>query len=306
MKSARISAVLAIAGVLLITGCSSESTQPDDGAFDATVAAANGDVHIASKPERVVSLSPTATEMLFAIGAGEQVVAVDDQSSYPKNAPRTSLSGLTPSADAIAQYRPDLVVVDADRNGVVAGLNKLDVPVLVEPAATTLNDSYDQLGDLGAATGNSDAAKKVVSDMKTKLAEAVDSVDDASRRSYYHEIDNTYYTVTSKTFIGGVYRLFKLDNIADGAAASTGNDYPQLNSEYLVKSNPDLIFLADAACCGQSATTVAKRPGWGEMAAVRRNQVISLDADTASRWGPRVVEFAEDIATAIRKATANG
>lgn len=304
MSFLRAPFAVAATGLLFLAGCSGDPDQPDDEAFDVTVAAANGDVRITGTPERVVSLSPTTTEMLFAIGAGEQVVAVDDQSSFPKDAPRTSLSGLTPSADTIAAYRPDLVVVDADRNGVVAALNKLDVPVLVEPAATKLDDSYDQLTDLGTATGNNDEAEKVATDMKTELAEAVDSVEDSPRRSYYHEIDNTYFSVTSETFIGSIYGLFELDNIAD-AAAPAGNDYPQLNAEYIVSSNPDLIFLADGACCGQSPRTVAERPGWGQMTAVQRDQVIELDADTASRWGPRVVEFAADIATAIGKAAAN-
>ncbi|MGH3544971.1 MAG: ABC transporter substrate-binding protein [Mycobacteriales bacterium] len=297
-------AALAAASLLLAAACTTDSASDSGANRNISVKAANGDVRITESPERVVSLSPTATEMLFDIGAGEQVVAVDDQSSYPDDAPRTSLSGLTPSADAIAAYRPDLVVVDADRNGVVAALNKLDVPVLVEPAATKLDDSYDQLIDLGTATDNTDAAEKVVTQLKATLAEAVERVKDAPRRSYFHELDNTYFSVTSATFVGSIYGLFKLDNIAD-AAAPAGNDYPQLNAEYIVRSNPDLIFLADGACCGQSAQTVAQRPGWGQLTAVQRDQVISLDADTASRWGPRVVEFAEDVATAIDKAAAN-
>ena len=98
--------------------------------------------HRAAMPTRIVSLSPTATEDLFAIGAGKQVVAVDNQSNYPKNAPLTKLSGYTPNAEAIAGYKPDLVVVSFDGNHIVEALGKLKIPVLVEPTASTLADAY--------------------------------------------------------------------------------------------------------------------------------------------------------------------
>ena len=119
----------------------------------------------AKPPTRIVSLSPTATESLFAIGAGSQVVAVDDQSDYPKNAPKTQLSGFTPNIEAIASYHPDLVVVQYDANSVVEGLQKLNIRVLVQPAAKTLADAYAQIRQLGAITGHRAAAQKVVAGM---------------------------------------------------------------------------------------------------------------------------------------------
>jgi len=287
---------------MLLTACANTSSSTEAKTADSVIVrAANGDVRIAAPPKRIVSLSPTATEMLFSIDAGKQVVAADDQSSYPKNAPRTKLSGLSPSADAIAQYRPDLVVIDADRNGVVSALNKLRVPVLVEPAATNLDESYDQIADLGIATGHSKQASQLASRLKQQLATALDRVKDKlSRHSYYHEVDNTYYSLTSKTFLGSIYSMFGLSNIAD-AAAVAGNNYPQLNSEYIVRANPDLILLADVQCCGQSAVAVGKRPGWNQMRAVSKQHVVELDADSASRWGPRIVEFAQAVAAALQK-----
>ncbi len=297
----RALAVAAGASMLLTACANTPSSTNAKTAGGGIVRAENGDVKIPALPKRVVSLSPTATEMLFSIDAGKQVVATDDQSTYPKSAPRTKLSGLSPSADAIAQYRPDLVVVDADRNGVVSALNKLHVPVLVEPAATNLDESYDQIADLGTATGHSKQGGQLASKLKQQLAAAVGNVKEKlGKRSYYHEVDNTYYSLTSKTFLGSIYSMFGLSNIADAAAVGN-NDYPQLNSEYIVKANPDLIFLADGQCCGQSAITVAKRPGWDRMRAVSKQHVVELDADTASRWGPRVVEFAQTVAAALEK-----
>jgi iron complex transport system substrate-binding protein len=116
----------------------------------------------------------------------------------------------------------------------------------------------------------------------------------------YHELDPTYYSATSRTFIGGIYKLFGLRNIAD-AADSGGTGYPQLSAEYIVSANPGLIVLADGRCCGQSAAAVAARPGWSGIAAVRTHSVIAIDDSVASRWGPRVVTFVQAVAKALRR-----
>jgi iron complex transport system substrate-binding protein len=128
-------------GVALVTaacggGGDGGAAGGDGGAQGVTVQAANGAVTIPAKPKRIVSLSPTHTETLFAVGAGPQVVAVSDYSNYPANAPRSKLSGFKPNAEAIIAYKPDLVVVSDDLNGVVKALEKVKVPVRLEPAAT--------------------------------------------------------------------------------------------------------------------------------------------------------------------------
>jgi cobalamin transport system substrate-binding protein len=252
-------------------------------------------------PHRIVSLSPTATESLFAIGAGSQVVAVDDQSDYPKRAPRTSLSGYTPNVEAIAGYRPDLVVLSGDANDVVAGLRKLGIRVLVQPAAKDLAGAYAEIKQLGAVTGHKKNAAALVARMRNRIARTIASVP-KRRLAVYHELDPTYYSATSKTFIGRIYKLFGLRNIAD-AADSSASGYPQLSAEYIVSSNPGLIVLADTRCCKQSAATVASRPGWGGIAAVRNHRVVGIDDSVASRWGPRVVSFVESVAKVLRRRT---
>ena len=258
-------------------------------------------VHPASAavPHRIVSLSPTATETLFAIGAGSQVVAVDDQSDYPKRAPRTILSGYTPNVEAIAGYRPDLVVLSGDANDAVAGLKKLGIRVLVQPAPTALAGAYAEIKQLGSITGHVRSAAALVSRMKKAIAQTVKSVPKRSM-SVYHELDPTYYSATSKTFIGRIYKLFRLRNIAD-AADSTASGYPQLSAEYILSSNPGLIVLADTRCCGQSAATVANRPGWSGLAAVRNHRVVGIDDSVASRWGPRIVGFVRAVGKALRR-----
>jgi iron complex transport system substrate-binding protein len=253
----------------------------------------------ATAPRRIVSLSPTATESLFAVGAGKQVVAVDDQSDYPQQAPRTSLSGFTPNLEAIASYHPDLVVVQYDSGDVVEGLRKLNIRVLVQPSAKNLAAAYAQIRELGSATGHRRAAAALVKRMEQAITRAVVSTP-RRRLSVYHELTPDFYSATSTTFIGGIYKLFGLSNIAD-AADSTGSGYPQLSGEYILAANPSLIVLADTRCCGQTVATVGKRPGWAGVAAVRTGAVVAVDDSLASRWGPRVVGFVQALAKILRK-----
>jgi iron complex transport system substrate-binding protein len=247
------------------------------------------------RPQTIVSLSPTATEMLFAVGAGKQVEAVDDQSSFPKRAPRTSLSGFEPNVEAIAGYEPDLVVVDSA--DVKAQLEALDIEVLVQPAATTLKQAYAQIKELGRATGHAKQADALVAEMKAEIADLVDSVPSGPRPTVYYELDDTFFSADSSTFIGRLLELAGFDNIADAAPKDTSG-YPQLSAEYVVDSDPDVIFLADTKCCGQSLSTLAARPGFDEVRAVQEEAVVELDDDVASRWGPRVVDLLRTIVKA--------
>ena len=240
-----------------------------------------------------MSISTVATEMLFAIDAGDRVVAVDSMSNYPAEAPTTDLSGYQPNVEAILGFAPDLVVLSYDPGDVVAGLEAAGVATLLQGAAYTLADTYDQITALGAITGDVDEAAALVADMQSKMADLVASVRQRDEPlSYYHELDDTLYTVTSSTFIGEVYALAGLVNAADTAdpdGASWG--FPQLSAEYLLDVDPDLIFLADTKCCSQTAVTVAERPGWETLTAVTNGAVVELDDDVASRWGPRVVDL---------------
>ena len=210
----------------------------------------------------------------------------------------TDLSGFQPNIEAIAGYEPDLVVAAYDPGGLVDGLEKLDIPVLLQDAAPDLEGAYEQIETLGAATGNAERAETAVESMRTEIEELVDSVPGAAGVTVYHELGPDFFTATSKTFIGSVYELFGLVNIAD-AADEGASGYPQLSGEYIVAENPDLVLLADTKCCEQTAATVAKRPGWDQIDAVRNGDVVEADDDIASRWGPRTVEFVALIADSL-------
>jgi iron complex transport system substrate-binding protein len=269
--------------------------------FPVTIGASNGEVTVERRPERIVSLAPTATEILFAIGAGDQVIAVDEFSNYPKEAPTTDLSGYEPNVEAVAALDPDLVVVSDDLNEIVSALTAIEVPVLHLPAATTLDDSYAQIDQMGMATGNLADATTLVATMTGDIDRLVASIPQLEEPvSYYHELDSSLFSVTSETFIGEIYSLAGLENIADQAEGAE-TLYPQLSAEHIIDADPDLIFLADTKCCGESPETVAARPGWGEMTAVGRGSVVALDDDIASRWGPRVVDLLEIIVDSVNR-----
>jgi len=281
--------------VLLFAACGSGTGGGDSAAPTAATPVAQG-------PERIVSLSPTATEMLFAIGAGKQVVAVDDQSNYPSNAPHTKLSGYEPNVEAIAGYDPDLVVASGDPGGLVDGLEKLNIEVLIQEAPANLDGAYDEIEELGDVTGHQQQAHAVVTRMGDQIADLVDQAAAGTGLKVFHELGPDYYSATSNTFIGSIYEELGAENIADGAGKKAP-DYPQLSAEYIVKSNPDLIVLSDTKCCGQTLEKVAARPGWKKIDAVADADVVEADDDIASRWGPRIVEFVRLVSEAMAGAS---
>ncbi|NCG24462.1 MAG: ABC transporter substrate-binding protein [Actinobacteria bacterium] len=287
----RLALLLALGLALPMTACGSGSGS-----------AATADE--ADLPMRIISISPTATETLFALGAGERVVAVDSFSTYPDNTPVTDIEAWSPNIEAIMGYEPDLVVMSSNGD-LQAGLESLGVTVVVQDGPASFSDVYGQIETLGAATGLIAEATDLISEMQTEIDEILADAPDASGLSFFHELDNSLYSVTSATFIGEVYSLFALTNVADPADADgLSFGYPQLSDEYLVDADPDLIFLADTLCCAQNAATVAERPGWNTLSAVVNGNVIELNDDVASRWGPRLVEFVAVIAGALRDAGA--
>jgi iron complex transport system substrate-binding protein len=291
-----LAATLAALAVALVPSAS--ATGAAAAPFPVTITAANGKVTLAKRPARIVSLSATATETLFAIGAGRQVVAVDDQSDFPKTAPRTALSGYTPNVEAIAGYRPDLVVVAYDPKDLVTALERLGIPVIFHKPSATLGGAYQQMRQLGRVTGHGPKAAALVARMKGQIGRIVAKRKrSAAGLSVYHELDPMLFSATSNTFVGRVYGLFGLKNIAD--AAPGGTEYPQLSAEYVVAADPDLVVLADSVCCGQNASTLAARPGWAAVKAVRNRSVVRIDDSIASRWGPRLVNFVRAIGLAL-------
>lgn len=306
----QLPALLAVAALAAASAaCSSSSASPAPAkspaaaGFPVTVSTTGGSVHLTSRPDAIVSLSPTATEMLYAIGAGSQVKAVDSDSDYPRQAPITKLSAYSPNAEAIATYKPDLVIISNDIDGITAKLKALSIPVLDLPAAATVSNVYAEFTELGEATGHVAQARAEDATLKSKISKIVAAEPAHSKPlTYYYELStDPYYSVTSSTFIGSLLSLLGMKSIADaakGAAAAGG--YPSISAEYILRANPDYIILSDTGQDGgQTAATVSTRPGWSVLSAVKDKHVIVLNADIASRWGPRIVNLLQSVETQV-------
>jgi iron complex transport system substrate-binding protein len=284
--------------VLLIAGCGGDGDEPaTDPATAPGFPVTVGDLTLETQPTRIVSLSPTATEMLFAIGAGDQVVAVDEFSNYPPGAPITELSGFEINTEAVAAYHPDLVVISSYAE-VIPQFEALSIPVHLAPdTPRTVDDVYRQITDLGALTGQADGAATLVDRMTGDLAALVERAPDRPEPlSYYIEIDETYWTYTSDSLVGSLFEMVDLENIA----SEPGSVTIQLTAESIIDADPDLIFLTDAAF-GVDAATVAGRDGWSGIQAVSNDRIVELDTDIASRWGPRIVDLMETVVDAVSR-----
>jgi iron complex transport system substrate-binding protein len=240
---------------------------------------------IAKKPTKIISLSPSATEIFYAIGAKSQILAVDNLSNYPAGAPVSEISAFEPSVEAILAKKPDLVLLSIDSTKapqIRNALLKLGIPVLI--------------------TDRADGAAKLNASMAKSIKDVLAKTKKSSKIRIFHELDDTYYSVTSNTFIGKVYKDFGALNIADAAAGADSSGYPQLSAEYLLKSDPQVIFLADAQY-GVSLESVSKRAGWSQISAVKNQKIVELPADVPSRWGPRLVDFYKLIGASLAKVS---
>lgn len=290
---------LAAVAALLLTGCATDDDETgqdpspaSDEAFPVTV----GEVTLEEQPTRIVSLSPAVTEILFAVGAGDQVVAADEFSTYPAEAPTTELSGFTPNVEAITTYDPDLVLISFNPDDIAEQLDTVGIPVhLVPDDASTVAEVYSQINDLGALTGHAGEAAELVQSMTDDIDSLVAEAPERDEPlTYYFEIDPERFTYTSDTWVGELFGMVGLENIADDPEAFT----TKLSAEAIIDANPDLIFLADTAS-GESAETVSERDGWSQVEAVRSGQIVELDTDVASRWGPRIVDLLESVIDAV-------
>ncbi|MEX0972622.1 MAG: helical backbone metal receptor [Solirubrobacterales bacterium] len=297
---------------LFVAGCGGSSGESSAGGsggegFPVTVEDATRSVVVEARPERIVSLSPSATETLFALGAGEQVIAVDEESDHPPGVPRTDLSSYQPNVEAIVGYDPDLVVLQASvARDVPAGLRRVGLTVISEPAPANLDDAYAQFRQLGLATGRPERGRRLAREVRGAVEGTLGAAPPGRGLSFFHELDPDLYSVGTRNFIGRIYQRLGLRNVAEPAARRAGTPYPQLSSEGVVAADPDLVVLADGECCGQSPAKVAGRPGWDEVAAVRNGAVVAIADDIASRWGPRLPIFVAKVVEAMERARAAG
>ncbi len=272
----------------------------------------------ATKPSCVVSLSPTATETLYAIGAGPEVQAVDKDSDYPTTGlPKKRIDSLNPSVEAVIgicktsstnpSTKPDLVIISYDANDIKEKLAAVGVKVVEQDAPSNVTGALAQIEQLGTLTGHVKSADKLAASIKKTIAADIASVPKhpGKKLSAYYELEPDYYSLTSSTFVGSLLKSLGVVNIADAENTSADAGYPQLSAEYILGANPKMIFLADTICCKASASTVAKRPGFSNVTAVKDGEVIGLNDNVASRWGPRLSLLMNQLTAAVKGALKN-
>ncbi len=271
-----------------------ETSASDASAFPLEISDSVGNtVTLEAPPRRVVSLSAGHTEILYALGAGGQVGAVDNTSDCPEaTAGLPKIDAFTPSVEAIAELEPDLVVIFFDPGDLQSSLQGLDIPVINLASPSSVEGVYDQIGLLGEATGHAIDAARLIADMQAAVQEIRSEIGDlVGAPTVFHEIDNTYYTAGPGSFIADLYDILGAENIAD----ATGQPFPQMSAEAIIEADPEVIILADEDA-GESSDTVRGRPGWGSVSAVRNDRVHVIDPDIVSRPGPRLVEALRTLA----------
>ena len=267
-----------------------------------TVDSDAGQLTLDDRPNRIVSLSATHTEILYAIDAADLIVATDLTSNYPAEAEATpKVDAFNFNVEEIAAVAPDLVITAFDFQGEVAALQAVGIPVLLLVPASNLDDAYQQIEILGDVTDRGTEAADLISSMRTRIDGLIGSTPRESL-TVFHEVDNTLFSANSSTFLGDIYRRLGLSNIADAVPDEFASGYVQLSEEFLFSEDPDLIFLGDAGF-GENIETIRIRPGWDTLTAVQQDAVFELDGDIAGRWGPRTVDLVEDIVAAIEAAS---
>jgi iron complex transport system substrate-binding protein len=263
-------------------------------AFPVTIAGSDGhELVLDSRPARIVSYSPGATEALFAIGAGEQVIAADEFSDFPSETARLErVSYANPDPERLLAVEPDLVILATRQNEQVEQLRGLGVPVLLANEPDSVEGVFEAITLLGTATGHEHEATALVEEMRGRFdAVAARIADVGDGPTVFYELSDDLYTVAPETFIGGMLGLLRAQNVAAGAVSP----FPQLSSEAVIAANPDVILLADAEH-GPNAESVSSRPGWSGIAAVAEGRIHSIDPDLVNRPGPRIAEGIEVMA----------
>jgi len=302
--SALALAALAATGT---TGAAATSPASKDYAprltFPMSITTPAGTIHLKRAPTRIVSLSPTATEDLYAIGAGKRVIAVDDDSNYPtKGLPTMRFNAFSPNVEQLIALHPTLVVVSYNPSNLESQLAAAGIPVMEQDAATNVRGTTRQITWLGDATGHYGPSYTVASRITAAIARDIARIPKHHRSPrIYYELDPTLYSLTSSTYAGALLKSLGVTNIADALGSTLNGGYPQLTAEYVIGKNPQMIFLADTICCHQSYATVAARPGFSIISAVKHHEVIKLNDDIASRWGPRVTILMNDLTAAVLK-----
>ncbi len=277
-------AISAVALLLLAASCGGRA--PD-------AVTLGGKLTFDTPPERIVSLSPGHTEILFAIGAGDQVIAVDNQSDFPpETETKTKLDATSPDEAVLEELQPDLVVVMAGPEEVVQAIDQQGFQVLWLELPDSVGSIFDQIDLLGEITGRVEQSDRLVDEMDGRLLAVFDEVGATPGPRVYHELDDGLTTASIDTFIGELYLILNGQSIAD----QSEEPFPQLTVDTVVEADPEVIILAYP---NASPESIKARPGWQDISAVKDDRIYAVDPDIVNRPGPRLVDGLETLARLI-------
>jgi iron complex transport system substrate-binding protein len=252
---------------------------------------------------RVVSLAPSNTEILYAIGAGDQVVGRDKLSDFPEEAKSVTDIGSTFDAlntELIVSLKPDLVLAaEINTPEQVKQLEDLGLTVYYLKNPLTLEEMYGNLEIVAQMTGRQQEVPALIESLKARVAAVDEKIAPiSSRPNVFYELDGTDpakpYTAGKGTFITQLIERAGGHNIAADL-----DDYPQMSLEQVVAADPAFILLGDARY-GVSPESIAQRPGWENLSAVKNGKVLPFNDDLVSRPGPRLVDALEELAKLLR------
>lgn len=301
MKVALVVALLTALTTLSVSGCflSKEVRADRQAGFPMTIKDGAGrEVKLQKRPQRMVSMAPSNTEILFALGLGDKVVGVTTFDNYPPEATKKEKVGdsFNPNYEKIVGLKPDLVLaVGTAQSEIVKKLDGLKVPTFVLQASN-LSAVYDEIALIGKVTGTAAKAQEVVAGMQAKekaVLSKVAAVPADKRPKVFWMIDDQLWTVGPGSFINDI--LVKLG--AQNVAAKTGQAYSQFNMESLLKEDPGVI-IAGADIPGL-LDKVKKLNGWSKLSAVKNNKVYTVNPDLVSRPGPRIIDGLEAAAKVL-------
>jgi iron complex transport system substrate-binding protein len=294
---------------LLLAGCTPAATVTAVPSAAPTAAAIslkdgmNRPVTLAAPAKKIISMAPSNTEILFALGAGPLTIGRDEFSDTPaeaKSLPSVGGSMGKYNYEQIAKLQPDLVLASSlNTADQVKALEDLKLTVFVLANPTTLDGMYANLATVGTLTGRSADAQKLTTSLQARQKKVMDimAANKAAPKVFY-ELDASdpakLFTTGANTFISVLIKMAGGANIGDNLKG----DYPQISSEELVAQNPEIVLLGDGAY-GVTAEQVAKRPGWANLAAVKTNKIFVFDDNLVSRPGPRLIEGLETLAKLI-------
>ncbi|TMN23301.1 ABC transporter substrate-binding protein [Lentibacillus cibarius] len=305
----------------LLTGCGSESpdsekepenkdgkteeTETGQSAFPLTVTdALNQEMTIADKPERIVSLIPSNTEIAFALGLGDKIVGVSDHDNYPEAVKeKEKVGGMELNVEVILSLEPDLVLAHAssahNSKEALQQLRDAGIHVFVVHDAQQIEETYEAVEQIGQVTGTQEKAEAIISNMKEEFAalrEKTDEISDEERKSVFFEVAPApdIFTAGQHTFFNDLLQLVNADN-----AAKEQDGWVRIDPESIVELNPDVIITTYGHYENDPVEQIMNRDGWGDMTAVEKEQVYDVQSDLVSRPGPRLVEGAKEIAEVV-------